>query len=195
MCRNNIYNHQKPKYRSYAASNPFYFSSFFACFDLKYNTFGALADNRPSKDLRIKLKSKSTNLAMNMLCRSIAKTCSVAPQEITEFMISKKIADGFTLIHHLLQTSIQFCNLESEESLVEWVENNLDSSIFVPICNLGFNLHESNGDGSSFQALVQGARQILIKNNSISVATYTVTLAWKSFLSGGMETTMDKRFR
>lgn len=195
VCRNNIYTHQKPKCRSYAASNPFYFSSFFACFDLKYNTFGALADNKSSKDLRIKLKSKYTNLAMNMMCRSIAKTCSVVPQEITDFMISKKIADGFTLIHHLLQTSIQFCNLESEESLVEWVENNLDSSIFVPICNLGFSLHESNGDGSSFQALVQAARQILIKNNSISVATYTVTLAWKSFLSGGMETTVDKRFR
>ena len=158
------------------------FAGFISCFDLKDSWSGVTEDGNTTKACKIRLKPKLSSVDMNMLCRYIAKASFVDTEQTLSIMRSKGIGDGYTLIQNLLHNAIKNCNLDNEKNTIQWVKNMLRSNNFKPICNLAFNLHETNGDGSSFQTLIQVGRQILIRNNTISLAMYGVTLAWKKFL-------------
>ena len=171
------------------------FSSFISCFDLKYSSFGEADNNSDTKSCKIRLKSKCTTANMKLFCHAIAIAASVDFDGIEELMRSKRIADGHALIHNFLNNTIKYCDLKSTISTIEWIQNYLHSKTFRSFCKLAFSLHETNGDGSSFQTLIQAARQLLVRNNSISFATYAVTLAWKNFLFGGTKGGGEPRFK
>ena len=170
-------------------------ASFMSCFDLKSSLFRGSEDGNSKTACKIRLKAKSTSVEMKILCQYIAKASFLDPEETINIMQSKGIADGHSLIDNFLTTAIRYCNLEDENGVVKWMQNTLDSTTFGSICNLAFSLHETNGDGSSFQALIQGARQLLVRNNPISFSTYAVTLAWKNFLSGGASSIGHQKFK
>ena len=132
---------------------------------------------------------------MNMLCYIIAKAASEDIEGTLDLLRSKSIADGHSLIDNYLNNVIKYCDLGNIEGTIDWIQKYLYSKKFRSFCSLAFSLHETNGDGSSFQTLLQAARQIIARNNSISFATYAVTLAWKNFLSGGNKGSGEPKFK
>merc|ERR1712223_2375009 len=76
--------------KSLENGNKFDFSKFISCFDLKYSSL-AEADNVSSKAYKISLKNKSASIEMLTLCRLIAKSSFIKPDEIVEFMKSNNI--------------------------------------------------------------------------------------------------------
>ena len=172
----------------------FYFSHFISCFDLKYSSFGE-SDNRITKAFKINLKAKCNSIEMLSLCRLIAKSSFIDPDGTTNIMKSNKIANGYELISNFFSNAIRYCDMREESKTIEWIENTLNSTSFRAYCNLSFELHETNGDGSSFQTLIQCARLILVRNHPISFSSYCVALAWKSFLSNGVQHDGQKKFQ
>ena len=175
--------------------NDFDFGSFISCFDLKYNSIGDTEQSNPAKTLKISLKSKCVSMEMITLCRLIAISSKINPDALTDVMKSSKITNGHALITNYFNNAITYCDLKNEAIVVEWMKQTVNSNSFQAFCDLAFCLHEANGDGSSFQTLIQCARLILVRNNPISFASYVVALSWKNFLAGGSGNDGQKRFK
>ena len=172
----------------------FDFSRFISCFDLKYSSIGE-GDSRMIKEFKINLKTKCNSIEMLSLCRLIAKSSFIDPYRTTEIMTSNRIANGYELISNFFSNAIRYCDMSDESKTIEWIEHTLRSTSFRAYCNLSFKLHETNGDGSSFQTLIQCARVILVRNHPISFTSYCVALAWKNFLSNGVQHDGQKKFQ
>ena len=171
------------------------FTRFISCFDLKSSSFKGTDEHNDKTKCKIRFKAKSTSVDLKILCQYLAKASYTNPEETANIMQSKGIADGHSLINNFLTTAVRYCNLKDENCAIEWMQSTLRSTTFTSICNLAFSLHETNGDGSSFQALIQGVRQLLVRNNPISFSSYAVTLAWKNYLSGEAKSNEHQRFK
>ena len=172
----------------------FNFSKFISCFDLKYSSL-VEAENVSSKAYKINLRTKSASIEMLTLCRLIAKASFIKHDEIVEFMKSNNITNGYSLIHNFFSNAIRYCDIRNELLTIEWIRNILASTSFRSFCDLSFKLHETNGDGSSFQTLIQCARQILVRNHPISFPSYALALAWKNYLSNGVQHDGQQKFK